>query len=76
MTCSPTCRRPTPGQAHCGACHLTFSGVSGFDRHRRGGACLDPAAFGFHPDERGVWRAPAPQDGSFRVARPAAGGRE
>lgn len=32
--------------SHCGACHRTFSSVGTFDRHRRGGACLDPAGVG------------------------------
>jgi hypothetical protein len=34
---------------HCGGktgCHRTFSGASTFDRHRRGGQCLDPEAAG------------------------------
>jgi hypothetical protein len=29
---------------HCSACHRIFGGVVGFDRHRRGGECDDPAA--------------------------------
>lgn len=28
--------------AHCTACHETFTRPSGFDRHRRGGKCIDP----------------------------------
>jgi hypothetical protein len=33
--------------AHCPAdCHKTFSGVTGFDAHRRNGQCLDPASIG------------------------------
>ncbi len=33
---------------HCGApgCHRTFTGVSAFDLHRRGGQCADPATVG------------------------------
>lgn len=34
------------GTAHCSACHRTFGGVAGFDRHRRDGACLDPTGIG------------------------------
>lgn len=30
--------------SHCGACCHTFSGVGPFDRHRRDGHCLSPAA--------------------------------
>src|SRR5262245_55341581 len=32
--------------AHCGTCHKTFGGVSGFDAHRSDGTCLDPATIG------------------------------
>ena len=31
---------------HCGACHVTYSGVSHFDRHRKGGLCFDPRDIG------------------------------
>jgi hypothetical protein len=31
---------------HCGACHLTCSGIGAFDRHRRGGTCNDPSTVG------------------------------
>jgi hypothetical protein len=56
VTCSPTCKIPTPAQAHCSVCHRTFGGVYGFDRHRHDGRCLDPA--GLHMILRdGVWRA-------------------
>lgn len=39
---------------HCGGagCHRTFSGVSTFDAHRRGGHCLDPASIGLALDPR------------------------
>lgn len=32
--------------SHCGACHETFTSVGGFDRHRKGGRCADPAEVG------------------------------
>jgi hypothetical protein len=37
---------------HCSACHLTFTGITAFDKHRTGShandtrACLDPASVG------------------------------
>lgn len=31
---------------HCGSCHVTFSGVTTFDRHRRNGQCLNPYSIG------------------------------
>lgn len=65
MTCQPACRRPTGRQAHCGACHRTFGGVTGFDEHRRGGQCSDPATIGLEerrgdPEQPGIWRRPMP----------------
>lgn len=53
--CGPQCRRPSPAQAHCTVCHATFGGVVGFDRHRRGGVCLDPARLGM-VNRDGIWR--------------------
>ena len=36
--------------AHCAACHrYTFSGIGGFDLHRKGGVCTDPAELGLTP---------------------------
>lgn len=54
--CTPACIQPRPTNAHCSVCHRTFGTVTSFDRHRRGGACLDPAGLRMHPDARGVWR--------------------
>lgn len=44
VTCTDSCRKPNSGgrQAHCSVCHRTFSGVSGFDDHRKGGRCVLP----------------------------------
>jgi hypothetical protein len=50
------CKMPTPAQAHCSVCHRTFSGVTGFDRHRKNGQCLEPSALGMTEVNR-VWRA-------------------
>jgi len=60
VTCRPTCIQPSPTNAHCGACHHTFGGITGFDRHRRAGECINPRDLGLHADPRGVWRQPAP----------------
>ncbi len=56
MSCTTTCVQPSPSNAHCSTCHRTFGTASSFDRHRRGGECLDPAALRMHADGRGVWR--------------------
>jgi hypothetical protein len=57
VSCLPSCIKPTPSQAHCATCHETFGSVRGFDRHRRGGQCLDPATMpGIHRNPAGVWR--------------------
>lgn len=65
MSCTPgTCVQPTPAQAHCGSCHVTFGGVRLFDQHRYtlpGGerrACLHPRALGAE-ERNGVWRVPS-----------------
>lgn len=34
------------GTAHCGACHISTTGLSAFSAHRRGGKCLLPADAG------------------------------
>lgn len=56
MTCLATCIQPSPSNAHCGACHVTYGSVTGFDRHRRAGECLNPRALDMHADRNGVWR--------------------
>jgi len=30
-------------ECHCAKCHRHFGGVAGFDMHRKGGECVDPA---------------------------------
>jgi hypothetical protein len=71
MSCSAACIRPTPTQAHCGACHRTFGGVRGFDWHRHDGTCLPPEDVGHAADAKGVYRRPAPPgvDGRYADAR-------
>jgi hypothetical protein len=66
MPCQTTCVQPSPSQAHCAVCHLTWSGVSGFDRHRRNGRCLAPPEIGYADDGRGVFRAPPTEAGRKR----------
>jgi hypothetical protein len=44
-------------RAHCAGCHRTFSAVTAFDLHRRGGACLDPADAGL-VERNGMWGQP------------------
>lgn len=55
MSCTPECHKPHGRQAHCGACHRTFSVVSNFDLHRRGGTC-DAEGRGL-TEKNGVWAA-------------------
>lgn len=63
MTCTSTCRKPNGRQAHCGACHETFSTVAVFDHHRTGHAearrCEPPTERGMHRDAYDVWRRAA-----------------
>jgi hypothetical protein len=74
VSCFETCVRPTPHQAHCAACHVTFGGIVGFDRHRRDGRCLQPIDLGMADNGRGVWRVPMNEDmrSAFRRKREAA----
>lgn len=41
--------------AHCSGCHTTFSGVTGFDRHRVHGSCHSPVNLGMRMSARNVW---------------------
>lgn len=51
MACTSQCRKPRGRQAHCGVCHLTFSGVRPFDDHRFRGQCR----MGTLTQKNGVW---------------------
>lgn len=61
MSCTLACHNPTPSQAHCGVCHVTFGGPSLFVRHRRGGACVDPTELGMTKIGE-VWRIPMSEE--------------
>lgn len=53
-------------RSHCGGCHQTFTGMSAFERHRKGLRCNDPASVGLVARFRpyGVlWGWPAPDGG-------------
>jgi hypothetical protein len=57
-TCGRCAARWTATRAaHCAGCHRTFSTVSGFDKHRRDGGCLEPAAVGLEL-RNGMFRGP------------------
>jgi hypothetical protein len=71
MACLATCIQASPTNAHCAACHTTFGSVSGFDRHRRAGECLNPRSLGFVCARNGIWRYPAP-DPTQRIIWPQA----
>lgn len=66
MSCTAACLHPTPAQAHCGACHHTFGGVSGFDAHRRDGQCAHPDTIGL-ANKAGVWRREMSQADQHRL---------
>lgn len=52
MVCTAECHTPRGRQAHCGACHKTFAGLSVFDQHRKGGRCNDLPTV---TDKGGIW---------------------
>lgn len=64
-TCTWACVRPTPSQAHCGTCHETFGGVTGFDVHRKGGQCQTPKGYVL---TGGIWRLPMNEGYRARLA--------
>lgn len=43
--------------AHCATCHLTFTGPSAFDTHRRGGECTTPGDAGLIAHQRAGYLA-------------------
>ena len=45
----------------CFACRELFGGVTGFERHRRDGGCVDPASAGLRKNDSGYWVRPKPQ---------------
>jgi hypothetical protein len=50
---------------HCASCHLTFTSIRPFDRHRVQGRCRtedELRAKGLEPNENGQWRRPMPSD--------------
>jgi hypothetical protein len=69
MSCTSECRKPSGRMAHCGACHRTFGGITGFDRHRKGGVCNEPTSVGLR-DASGIWRDAEPHPLSRRYRTP------
>jgi hypothetical protein len=60
-------------RAHCSGCHLTFSGITAFDLHRRGGGCVDPSTLlALVQDEAGTWGYPSGDGGWVERRRAAA----
>jgi hypothetical protein len=60
--------------AHCGACHVTYTSVGAFDRHRRAGECRPPAEAGLVQRGRAGYTAwGLPGDYPAELHRPADG---
>lgn len=58
-------------RSHASCCHETFSSLSAFDAHRRGGQCNDPASVGLVAREKPfgrLWGWPAPEGGYSTIA--------
>jgi hypothetical protein len=67
---SPWCTAPKPrgNMAHCATCHMSYSGVWAFDKHRKDGWCLDPVKCGLVQDDEGIWRCP-PMSPDYKASR-------
>ncbi|WP_405673171.1 hypothetical protein [Streptomyces sp. NBC_01530] len=53
-------------RSHCGGCHLTYSSLTAFDRHRKGGTCQPPESVGLVARQKPygtLWGIPAPVGG-------------
>lgn len=42
-------------RCHCSVCHITWGGLSSFDKHRRGKSCLTPESLSLADNGKGVW---------------------
>lgn len=67
-------------ECHCATCGEHFTTPTNFDRHRRGGACMDPASVGLVPASgrrpgARVWARPPREGAPFQAAQHDAGGR-
>lgn len=68
---SPLCdkarlKKAVPAGLHCGVCHDTFGGLSGFEKHRKDGWCLNPAELNMELKE-GIWRQPLKPEDKARM---------
>lgn len=53
-------------RSHCGGCHLIYSSLTSFERHRKGGRCNDPASVGLVARQKPygeLWGLPGPDGG-------------
>jgi hypothetical protein len=53
-------------RSHASCCHRTFSSLTAFDKHRKGGRCNDPESVGLVAREKPygtLWGNPAPEGG-------------
>lgn len=53
-------------RSHCGGCHVTLTGLTAFERHRRGMRCNPPETVGLVAREKPfglLWGMPAPENG-------------
>lgn len=71
------CRKWWTGneRSHASCCHETFSSLTAFDRHRKGGQCNDPASVGLVARAKPygtLWGFPAPEGGYAFHTVPAA----
>ncbi|ELP67711.1 hypothetical protein STRTUCAR8_08608 [Streptomyces turgidiscabies Car8] len=59
-------------RSHASCCHRTFSSLSAFDKHRKGGTCNSPDTVGLVSRQKPyglLWGWPAPEGGMAAAYR-------
>lgn len=64
--CGATWEQRGNSTSHCAGCHETFSTLGLFERHRRGGGCVDVTE-GLIQDEELVWWSPEGLENLYRL---------
>jgi len=50
----------------CAVCGNVFTSITGFEKHRKNGRCLEPLSVGLSLNDRGLWATPATENCHWR----------